>query len=357
MPATTGKNITSHSAEVQNREPVIRRRAIQHRGYRPRCWCWSTNFTERMLAGESVEIEDFVAPASRVGRARCGRLAADDAAADRTLSQGAGVDGGGAVFGSRNAQVDEDFGNFRIIREVGRGGMGIVYEAEQAALGRTSRSRSFPWPPRSTPAPATVPARGPGRRLVAAPTDRAGLRRRPGRRRPVLRHAVIEGGSLAELIGGCQQPNRRARNGAARRSASRPARPRPGRFASRSLGELADQLLSGRFAPSRRDPIAGCAHAPRPRRSPRCDRPRSGRERIIAPIVRLGIQAAEALDYAHGQGVVHRDIKPANLLLDRQGDLWVADFGMADVQGDARRDDDGRPAGHPALHEPRTGPG
>ena len=37
----------------------------------------------------------------------------------------------------------------------------------------------------------------------------------------------------------------------------------------------------------------------------------------------------------HDQGIVHRDIKPANLLLDRRGDLWIADFGMADVQGDA----------------------
>src|SRR5437763_15676049 len=35
-------------------------------------------------------------------------------------------------------------------------------------------------------------------------------------------------------------------------------------------------------------------------------------------------------------GVVHRDVKPANLLLDARGRLWVTDFGLAQVQTDAR---------------------
>ena len=46
-------------------------------------------------------------------------------------------------------------------------------------------------------------------------------------------------------------------------------------------------------------------------------------------VARIGIQVADALEFANRQGILHRDVKPSNLLLDNHGNVWVADFGLA----------------------------
>src|SRR4029079_11292583 len=61
----------------------------------------------------------------------------------------------------------------------------------------------------------------------------------------------------------------------------------------------------------------------------------TSRGTFFRTVARLGIQAAEALEHAHENGVLHRDIKPANLMLDARGNLWITDFGLARLENDA----------------------
>lgn len=52
-------------------------------------------------------------------------------------------------------------------------------------------------------------------------------------------------------------------------------------------------------------------------------------------VARLGKETAEAMHHAHQFGIIHRDIKPSNLMLDLQGKVWVTDFGLARIQNDS----------------------
>jgi serine/threonine protein kinase len=147
----------------------------------------------------------------------------------------------------------------------------------------------------------------------------------------------IEGQSLSALVEELRRIEGRARDDGARRNEEA--------FA------LADELASGRFAPAvtatlpgqQTEPegcrpsgeageIIGLAAPMAPTSSTRSST-RSGA--YFRTVARMGMQAAQALEHAHQQGVIHRDIKPSNLLVDMRGNLWVADFGLARFQSEA----------------------
>src|SRR5262249_42745010 len=85
--------------------------------------------------------------------------------------------------------------------------------------------------------------------------------------------------------------------------------------------------------------------------------PAAGGPDHFRQVAGLGVQAAQALAYAHARGVVHRDVKPSNLLLDDQGALWVTDFGLARRLEDPALTRSGALVGTPRYMSPEQAEG
>jgi serine/threonine protein kinase len=215
-------------------------------------------------------------------------------------------------------------GDYRILREVGRGGMGIVYEAEQISLGRRVALKVLPW---AIALDAKHLQRFKNEAHAAAQLHHTNIV--PvfgiGCERGVHYYAMqfIDGRSLSTLI-----EERRSLCGW--RSASR------GPTSELSANAATHQSSPGQVLPqpsSELPPDSGSAIGTA--EVLLTERSANG-PAFFRLAARLGLQAAEALEHAHQLGIVHRDIKPSNLLVDVRGNLWVTDFGVAHVQGGAQ---------------------
>jgi len=223
-------------------------------------------FRERQRRGERPDVEEYAArhphAADLLRRVLAAQLLFEPAAA---------------------GSVPPVVGDFRIVREAGRGAMGIVYEAEQLSLrGRRVALKILPVGPGMDPRRV--------RRFQNEASAAAGL----NHPNIVPVYAVGQEGDrhyyAMQFIDGTSLDKVNARTGVL--GTDEPTADSPG--------------------------VAVPTDAAYHRR-----------------VAEWGVQAAEALEYAHGLGVIHRDVKPANLLVDARGKVWVTDFGLARLAADA----------------------
>jgi eukaryotic-like serine/threonine-protein kinase len=269
-------------------------------------------------------------------------LMMEDLGEDSGSTTGSLAGENGAALGIRL----ERLGDYRILREIGRGGMGVVYEAEQESLGRRVAlkvlSAGLPLDPKQVrrfEREAKAAARLHHTNIVPV----FGVGRQDGHHYLVMQ--FIAGLGLDVVL----DDLRRLRRGKSEASPAVEPVPAANRVAGLTGGDVARSLIAGRFDVNAPAPDGSVTEplddtAPAAENSPPAD---SGVSSAILPgsselsassdpdrqfyrsVARIGIQVAEALEYANRQGILHRDVKPSNLLLDNRGNVWVADFGLA----------------------------
>ncbi len=255
---------------------------------------------------------------------------------------------GSQPFSPALISVSSQLGDYRILREVGRGGMAVVYEAEQISLSRRVALKVLPFAAAIDPKqrqrfqieaqaaaqlhhPHIVPIFGvgcdhgihyyamqfvEGRSLAAIVQElRASYEAQTVPTEPVASSAREQTDVLPPTVDKTADvsflgttPDSRA-CGADRDRVSHTDSDRSSTL-SNSLGRFSRSLATAAQRPAHQD------------------------RDFCRKIAQLGFEAAEALDHAHGLGIVHRDIKPANLLIDPEGSLWITDFGLARYRSD-----------------------
>ena len=293
----------------------------------------ANEFFEAMSRGERPNVAEFADRypdiAEHIRRTFPALLLVGDASTDET-SGDVSIRGAG----------ERTLGDFRLIREIGRGGMGTVFEAEQLSMGRWVALKVLPFA-------ALVQDKSLQRFRnevrAAAALDHPNIVSVYfiGEERGVHYYAMqlIRGQTLADMIhelrrirhgespggwgrGPAEPPAFQATGGSLSLDPSHPTPPRNWKRAS-------DDVLTIDSATS---PPPSTKRDEQARVSTAADSRQAAESFRLA--AQLGIQAAEALQHAHDLGVLHRDIKPSNLMLDGEGKLYVTDFGLARIEAD-----------------------
>ncbi len=217
---------------------------------------------------------------------------------------------GGASATNSLADALDKIDDYTIVREIGRGGMGLVFEAIQQSLGRRVAIKIL-----------SSSNLKDGKRLQRFRIEaRAAARLRHPHIVPVFGVGnqgdthyyvmdFIAGDSLRDYIDAKRETHRSSPS-SLRGSSVRKDAPTVGAAQTTRASSDMDDSLDSRTEPT----LAVDSKAS------------SLNTNWVA---NLGATVSAALAYAHDQGVLHRDIKPSNLLLDDKGQVWIADFGLA----------------------------
>lgn len=224
-------------------------------------------------------------------------------------------------------------GDFQIVREIGRGGMGIVYEAIQLSLGRRVALKVLPL---AASFDAKYLQRFRQEAQAAAQLHHSSIVPvyAVGCERGIHYYAMqlIDGQSLDRIVRQLRSEAGMNPVDAASSAAIASRRGSGARHGDSAAPPAADapptplepEPLPAASGQDALDDLSADLSTHRSR----------AKEEVYRTAARLMAQAAEALEYAHQEGIVHRDIKPANLLIDTRRNLWITDFGLAQFHAD-----------------------